>query len=189
MRFGALLCLLFVVTTGCKKEPDEASTIAVDLTQNFIDSQQSPDLSKGGIVGTNIAVLQRQLGIPQTVSPEKVRPGMQRAIKAGFIEAINEPGRGARYTYKWTRTVPEGLVSGDVLYLGHLVVDSCNRLSQASEFHGDATCNVHVEITRPAGVIFGDAPTTQTLHAAFEKQYGNWVVTQIEYVPPRYSGE
>jgi hypothetical protein len=189
MRFGALLCLLLVVTTGCKKEPDEASTSAAELTQSFVDSQQSSELSKGGIVGTNIAVLQKQLGIPLSVSPEKVTPGMQRAIKAGFIEAINEPGRDARYTYKWTRTVPEGLVSGDVLHLGHLVVDSCNQLSQRSEFLGDATCNTHVEVTKPAAVIFGDAPTTQTLHAAFEKQYGNWVVTQIDYIPSRYSGE
>lgn len=92
------------------------------------------------------------------------------------------------YVYTWTDKLPKDVVvNGNALKLGHLVVDSCSQLLLDSETAAKAVCKTHVELTKPAEVIFGSGSTEQSMQAVFGKQPdGNWVTTRVSYSPPQY---
>ena len=84
------------------------------------------------------------------------------------------------YIYTWTDKLPKDTFTGQILKLGHMVVDSCDHLLLGTETTATATCKTHVKLTRAAEVIFGSAPTTNTVQASFgKKPDGTWTGTQI----------
>ncbi|HTQ53181.1 MAG TPA: hypothetical protein VMI94_01905 [Bryobacteraceae bacterium] len=92
------------------------------------------------------------------------------------------------YVYAWTDKLPKEAVSGAMLKLGHLEVDSCERLLLASETTATASCKTHVKLTTAAEAIFGQRPTDESVQVSFGKQpNGNWVCTNINYSPPPYN--
>jgi len=91
------------------------------------------------------------------------------------------------YVYSWSKTLPKDAVSGSMLNLGHLVVDSCDRLLLSSETKATASCKTHVALTSAAAAVFGSRPTDRPMDASFGKQPdGTWVGTGIGYSAPTY---
>lgn len=92
------------------------------------------------------------------------------------------------YVYSWTERLPNGAVSGSLLKLGHVVVESCEQLLLTSETSAKATCTAHVELTKFAEAIFGSSSTSGPAEFVFGKQPdGDWVTTGVNYVSPTYS--
>ncbi len=91
------------------------------------------------------------------------------------------------YVYSWTTKLPKDTLNGAMLKLGHLVVDSCDRLLLSTETTASASCKTHVSLTSAAEIIFGKRPTDQLVQASFGKQPdGTWVGTQISYSAPPF---
>ncbi len=92
------------------------------------------------------------------------------------------------YVYAWTTKLPNEVISGNTLKLGHLVVDSCAQLLLDSETAARAVCNSHIVFSKAAETIFGNRPANQAVTAGFGKQPdGTWIGTQAIYAPPQYA--
>jgi len=92
------------------------------------------------------------------------------------------------YIYNWTDKLPKDTFTGQILKLGHMVVDSCDHLLLGTETTATATCKTHVKLTGAAEVIFGSASTNNAVQASFGKQPdGTWIGTQISGSPLAYN--
>jgi hypothetical protein len=113
--------------------------------------------------------------------------GHESYLRANHVGPNPSDVRQEVYVYRWTKKLPNDTFSGEMLNLGHLVVESCDHLLLASETTATASCKTHVKLMSAAEASFGSGPTDQVMQASFGKQPdGTWIGTSISYSAPSY---